>query len=584
MSYQQALQRVRASPRLNVSLETIVGLVAALIVVYLLFVPLGMLLFSSVRATKGVLPFEATTLTLDNFAQIYGSSLTYRLFWNTLQYTVVAILIGLGLAVFFAWFLERTNAPAPTLLIALILAPLGLPAIVEAMAWILIANPSNGVLNQLLRSVFGLGANAAPVDIYSILGIGFVSGVKMVPAAYILVSSVMLRLDPALEEASLASGASPFATFARVTAALMRPAVLAIVIYFGVMTIDVFEVPALLGMPKGIFVFSTLIYQATHPATGLANYGLASGYGVLSLAVASVLIYLYHRQVRRQEQFAVVTGKGYRPRRWTLRKRWQALFVAVIVIYSLMSAVLPALVLIWASLGILYTPWSLHLASLDAYLGILISPDMDRAVGNTAVVSITSATAAMVLALLTSWLALRSRLFARSLPDRLTILAIAMPSIVIALALLFFYSRFPLPIYGTVWIIVIALVTRHLAYTARLMNAAYLQIHRELEEASAASGAPWLSTMTRIVLPILWPAFIRGWLWVFVLALRDVTLSLMLFTVYNETVGVRLWQVWMNEANFKLGAAIAVPLMLLSVGLSLLVVKTTIQVREVQAL
>jgi iron(III) transport system permease protein len=113
-----------------------------------------------------------------------------------------------------------------------------------------------------------------------------------------------------------------------------------------------------------------------------------------------------------------------------------------------------------------------------------------------------------------------------------------------------------------------------------VMNAAYLQIHRELEEASEACGATWATTMRRVVLPMLWPAFIRGWLWVFVHAIRDVSLALMLFATYNQTVGVTLWQIWMEHGNFQLGAAIAVPLLLVSLGLSLLIVRPTMRLKE----
>jgi iron(III) transport system permease protein len=137
-----------------------------------------------------------------------------------------------------------------------------------------------------------------------------------------------------------------------------------------------------------------------------------------------------------------------------------------------------------------------------------------------------------------------------------------------ALAFIFFYTRFPLPVYGTIWIIAIAYVTRHMAFSCRLMNAAYLQIAPELEEASAASGAGWLPTIRYVVLPIVWPAFTRGWLMVFVHCLRDVTLALMLFTVDNGTIAIALWQFWMVDGDFGLGAALSVPLLLVSLGIT----------------
>jgi len=567
--------------RINISWKTGVGFLIAAIVGYLVMVPLVVLIFSSFRATEGVLPFEATSFTLSNYIQVFTSSLTYELFINTIQYGLIALVIGLGLALVFAWFVERTNAPGRSLLVTLALAPLGVPGIVETIAWVLIANPTNGILNVWLREIFNLSITEGPLNIYSIAGMGWVTGLKLVPSAYIMIASVMARMDPSLEEASLASGSSYFTSLRRVTLSLMRPALLSVVIIFGVLVIELFETPAMLGMPKGIFVFSTLIFDATHPPMGLPDYGLASGYGMLSLMVGIGLIYMYHRQVRRQEQFVVVTGKGYRPRPVSLRRRWQVLFTSTIVLFVLLSAVIPLVVLTWASFGILQTPFSFELATLDNYAQILKYPGFVKAIWNTLSISTISATGTMVLALLVAWLAVRSGFRGGWIPDRMTISAVSMPGIVVALALIFFYIIFPIPIYGTIWIIIIAQITRFLAYSTRLMNASYLQIHRELEEASEASGVSWPVTMRKIVLPLLWPAFIRGWLWVFVHALRDVTLALMLYATYNITIGVALWQIWMEYGDFELGAAVAAPLMVVSLGLSFLLARPTVSLREV---
>lgn len=566
--------------RINISGRAVVAVATTAFLAYLFIVPLGMLLFSSFRATKDLLPFEATRFTLSNYINVFSSELTYRLLSNTLQYTVIAITIGLGLALVFAWVIERTQIGGRNILVVLVLTSLGIPGIVEAMAWALIANPTNGVLNVALRNAFGLAATDGPVNIYSIVGMGFVTGLKIVPSSYILIASTMARMDPAFEEASFASGASRFTTFRRITSILLRPGLMSAVIYFGVVIIETFETPAVLGMPRRLWVFSTLIFRATHPSMGLPDYGIASGYSMVSLIIAFVLIYLYHIQVRQKDRFAVVTGKGYRPQRVTMRRRWQVIFWGLLGIYAVLSALIPLIVLILASLGILYTPGAFELITLKYYKALIHYPGIFHTSMNTVIVSLGSATITMVLALLTSWLAVRSGFRGGSIPDRFTIVAVAMPTIVIALGLVFFYTRFPLPIYGTIWIIMIAHITRFSAYAARVMHASYLQVHHDLEEASEASGGSWFTTITRIVLPLLWPAFIRGWLWVFVMALRDVTLSLMLYTVYNDTVGVRLWIIWMEDANFGLGAALAVPLALVSLGLSMIISRPTMVQKE----
>ena len=167
---------------------------------------------------------------------------------------------------------------------------------------------------------------------------------------------------------------------------------------------------------------------------------------------------------------------------------------------------MPLLVLMRASLGILYTPGSFERATLQNYVKLFSYQGFGGVLWNTVFISTVSATGTMVLALLVAWLAVRSGLRLGWVPDRLTMTAVAIPGIVIALALTFFYIRFPIPIYGTIWIIIIAHITRYMALSTRVMSASYMQIHRELEEASEVSGVSWLTTVRRIVLPILWPA------------------------------------------------------------------------------
>jgi iron(III) transport system permease protein len=561
---------------LRLSWEKLVAVVTTVTIIYLLAVPLGMLFFSSVRDTKDRLPFEDTAWTLSNYTKVFTSEATYRLFTNTLWFALGSLVLGITLAAIFAWFLERAYAPARSLLILFVLAPMATPPITDAMAWALLASPSIGFLNILLRPLLGI-TGEGPLNIYSIPGMILVGGLKMVPSAYIMLSGPIARFDPSLEEASLASRVSPIGTFWRVTLPLLRPAVLSSFIYFLILALESFDIPAVLGMRDHILVFSTLIYDATHPPVGLPNYGLVSVYATVFLFIAGVLIYLYSHAVRHKEQFSVITGRGYRAKVFDFGP-WKWAFVVLIVLYFIFAVILPLFVLVWTSLGLIYKPFhidSLAQASLKAYQDLMKAPQVLRSIVNTGIIAVVSATGTMVLATLASWLSTRSGFRGASLPDRLTILATAMPGTVIALGLIFFYIWVPLPIYGTIWIIVIALSTRFSAYTTRLMGAAYLQIHKELEEASLASGVPWMQTIGRIVLPLIWPSFARGWLWVFVHSIRDVTIAIMLFTVANDTIGVRLWATWFNDGNVTQASALAVCLAVVSIILSYAVTKVT---------
>jgi iron(III) transport system permease protein len=559
----------------------ILGAAVAIIVFYLVLPPLVTLLFSVFRSTKNVLPFEATEFTLRNIINVFGSPLTYELLRNTAYYAIGTVAVTLLLTTLFAWFIERTNMPFRRPLFVMIMMPMGIPGIMVAMAWVLLANPTNGLYNLALRELFALNG-PGPLSIYTMAGMILVTATRFVPAMYMMISGVFARIDPALEEASRTSGVGTWATFRRISAPLLMPALLSAVIYFLVLSIEIFEIAALLGMPVQIFVFSTRIYYAVRGPGGFPDYGLSSTYGLILLIIAVVLIYFYTYSVRRSEQYTTVTGRGYRPRLVDLG-RWQYVPVVIISLYFLFAVVIPILMLIWTSLTPRFTAVSLSALSLlnfESYARLLDSPALLLAAKNTLVISTATAFFGTILATLASWLALRTRTLGARLAEKLSFVVLGVPGIVLALSLIFIYAFLPIPIYGTVWIIVIALVTVTLPFGTRLMNAAFMQIHPELEEASAVSGVGLLTCLRKIIIPLIWPSFARCFLYIFVRALRDATIALMLFAYGNQTIAVMVWFLWTEELDFAFACAISAPLTVLSIILTFFVARQTMLIEE----
>jgi iron(III) transport system permease protein len=397
-----------------------------------------------------------------------------------------------------------------------------------------------------------------------------------------MISGVFARVDPSLEEAARTSGAGTWTTFRRVSLPLLGPALLATTIYYMVRTMEIFEVPAMLGMPKNIFLFSTMIYFAINPIAGqvLPDYGLASTYGVVLLAVAGVLIYLYSRYTRHAERFATVTGRGYRPRLIDLG-HWKPLPAVLMSGYFALVVGMPLLVLLWTSLTPPYTKVSLSGLSklnLNAYRGMLKYPFLLIAVKNTLIISTSLAAVSMIISTLASWLSTRGGIRGAWIPDRLAFMVIGVPTVVLGLALIFIYTALPLPIYGTIWVIILGLAPTCLPFGTRVMGAAFLQIHRELEEAAAASGAGLWASFSRIVLPLLWPSFVRGFVYMFVRGMRETTMALILYAAGNQTLAVTLWILWTEEGRLPLASAIAVPMMLITIVLSFFVARQTMLV------
>ena len=536
--------------------------VPAVIVVYLVLPPLILLVISTFKSTADQLPLEPGPWNLDNYFYVFTSAETYILFQNSLVYAFATVVISLGIAMVLVWLIERTDLPARNLVFGLIMIPIAIPGLVKAIGWSLLANPNRGLLNIWSRNIFDLEADWGPLNIYSLGGIIFVSALSHVPSVTLMIAGAFRNFDPALEEASEMSGAHWSKTQLFITLPLLRPSIFAAFIYFFAAGLDDFQIPAILGMNAGIHVFSTRIYLATHPARGLPDFGLASTYSMLLLFMALALIILYRRMVRKGEKFAVVTGKGYRPTRTALGK-WKYAAFGGVALYLPLAAILPMLTLLWVSLQ----PWfaipsvkAFGRISLINYIELMEMGQFQLALVNTLIIAPIVATATMLLSTLVAWNAARGQYRGATIPDFLTFINLAVPTVVLGLAIMFVYLSVPAlsVLYGTIWILVIAFTTRYLTYCTRLMGGAVIQIHLELEEASEVSGSPRWQTFLRVTLPLMLPSFLNGWLWVAVHSLREATLAVMLLTPGNAVLASLIWSQWQEGLGYGTVSAMSV--------------------------
>jgi iron(III) transport system permease protein len=375
-------------------------------------------------------------------------------------------------------------------------------------------------------------------------------------------------MDPSLEEQSAMAGRGIAQTTLRVTLPIMRPALLAALIYFIIVVIESFDIPGLLGFTARVRVLSTAIYWATHSEVGLPDYGLASALGAIILAVALILMWIYHRLTAHQERFATITGKGYRPRQINLHG-WKIPAVLLCALYVLLAVILPFLMLLWTSVQPFYSVpsmESLGRVSFDGYRNIWHDGSIVRAVWNTTILALVVGVVTIVLSILVSWFVVRGRRESGALASYLATVSFlpqGVPSIVIGLALIFVYIRFPISIYGTLWIIALAMTTRYLAFSSRTTTSALIQVHGELEEASQMAGAPWTRTLLRITMPLLAPAMINVFLWVAVHAMQELSMALMLYNPDTVVVSTVIWSMWQNGKTAD-AAILGVMLSLLS--------------------
>jgi iron(III) transport system permease protein len=521
---------------------------AALAAIYLVMAPLLALLATAFRGPSDLLPFEpGAHWTLDNLLEVYrGTNLLTTVLPNTAIFVGGSVVVTFLTAFTLAWLVERTDLPWRTALFTVILFPLLVPGIVMAFAWTLLFAPNAGWVNVALRTVLGLDGSG-PLDIFSMPGLILCQGIASVPFVFLLLGAAMRSMNPALEEASSASGARPFTTFFRVTLPVLRPGVLAPLILATLVALEQFEMPLIIGFPARISVFSTRLYFDLNPEDELPAYGKAAATALLFLAAAIALLLVYNHLIRRAERFVTVTGKGYRPARYRLG-RWRAPALAFVGLYLLVAAILPAVVLVWTSF--LGGGGSLGFAAYRALLG---DSRFWPAVRNTFVVAGLSAGLITLIGALLAWQILRLRFPGRPLLDVVSFLSIGIPAVITGFAVMVMHLTVPIGLYGTIWILILAYSYR-LAVSTRLSRAALIQIHPELEEASLTSGGRWLDTIRRVVLPLLAPSLVASFLLLFIVGFREFTIPMILQSQDNWVLSVIMWKLQSDRQTAQAAA------------------------------
>ena len=524
--------------------------VCVVFTVYIAVIPLGFLLWQSFRTPQTA--DVPAVFTFDNFIAAYGTADTLRLFWTSLRFAFGASVFAFTLGTVLAWMNERTNTPFKSVFYALSLIPLVIPSILFTVSWILLASPQIGIINLVLQGWLGL--ETAPFDIYSLGGMIWVDGLHYSPMAFLLMTAAFRAMDPSLEESATMSGANIFQVAWRVTLRLTWPAVVATILILFVRAIESFEVPALLGLPVGIEVFTSAIYEAVHRYP--SRVGLASAYAVALLVITTFGVYSVSRLSSRGSKYATMTGKGFRPRQIDLG-RWRWFTAAIFIVYFALIVLLPFAVLLWSSFQRFYAVPSMealqHL-TLDPYRFIFSYPNLGRTVWNSVLLSFGSATIVMLVTSVICWIVVKTKIRGRWILDNIASLPIVFPGLVLGLSIMVFYLNVDIGVYGTIWIMYIAYITRFMPYGLRYNTTSMLQIHKELEESAAMSGASWGTTFRRIILPLLKPGLLAGWIYVMIVSIRELSTSILLYSPDTQVISIVIWELWENGQYVELSA------------------------------
>jgi iron(III) transport system permease protein len=528
---------------------TCVMIVVSLITAYLVLPPLYSVIQTSLFTSK--LTGEIDQFTFKFYRDLWSELQVVGPFLNSFYFALASAVCATILGGSIAWIVVRTDTPFRSLGYFTAFASFGTPFILYTIGWLLLlgkAGPVNSWLKTLLNQT-------GPVfNVYSMFGMVLIESLLWSPFVFLMLSAAFRSMDPSLEEASAACGARLWQTMRRISLRLMLPAFFSVMLLIFIRTFESFEIPALVGLPGDIRVLTTSIYLDAQKLP--PQYGSAGAFSVLLMIVVAATLYFYFRLTREGDRFHTVTGKGYRPAVIHLG-RWRYLAGAGLLGYAVVLLVLPFLIILWASLLPFYMQPSIEAIgkfTIKNYVTALHFPKITDAIKNSVLLGLGSASFVMALTLLASWLLVRTKIRGRWLLDLLTTLPLLFPGIVMGLAILRFYLFVPIPVYGTLWILLIAFVTRYIPYGIRYTHSGLLQLHRELEEASYVSGASWFGSMRRIILPLITPSFLGGWIFIFLLSAKELSMSVLLVSPQTPVVPVAIFELWENAQVGELAA------------------------------
>ena len=507
---------------------------ALIIIVGLLTIcPVLMLLAGSF--SEGFSSFHGFTTA--KYVEAYTDPEFFAILFDTSVFTLLSAVVATLLALFLAYVNTRTNIPFKSFFGIIAIIPMMIPHILFSVSWVLLLNPSNGILNRYLMQLFGL--EKALFNVYSMKGMILVEGLLDMPIAYLILAPAMGAFDVSLEESSRACGAGNFRTLTRVTLPVLRPALLASVILVIVKSLASFAVPSVIGTPGRIYVLSTHIYRIV--STGFSpDYGKAAAVGMSALVASIFLVYLYRYLTSESERYVTVSGRGFKPAVNVL-KRMKYPLLGLIGLLSFVLILLPVLVLLYTSmLPYIMVPdaKAFSLMSWKNWEEVLRDPISLLALKNSLTLGLAGATLGVILSIFVSYVIVKVRTTASGVLESLTFLSFSFPGIVIGVGFMWFFIRTPL--YATIWALLIGYIAAYLPYGIRPLSSAFVQIHSHLEESSKVCGASTLTTLRRIVIPLLIPGIVSGWILMATMFLRELTLSVVLSRPGTEVLAVQI--------------------------------------------
>ena len=537
-----------------------VAAVAAVLVLYPVFYLLQAALDVGDPQTR-----PPTAYGLDNFEALLNYP---QIMLNTLSVSFAATLMALVIGFIMAWILTRTNVPGRLVFEQLMAVPYYLTPLLGALAWSMLGSPESGFINQFWRA---LGGSGHVIDINTPYGIAWVMALFEGSVAFVMIGAVMKSMDPALEEASQVIGASRLRTMLRVTLPLVIPGVLGAAIFVFAEMLGSFAVALVLGTPNRYYVITTAIYQLIQQYP--PRIQIAAAMGTSLFAVMFVMIFIYRRIVTAGS-YVTITGKAFRPRVADVGRLRYLLF-CVCVFYLAVSVVLPVVTLLFASVQKIAVAFpAADNFTLDNFRAAMSMNAAGSALTNSLILAFATATIGIALMGLLAWLIYRSRLPGAGLIEYVVMFPQAVPRLVFAFGMMWAWLVFPIPIYGTLWLLLIAYLTVFLPLGVRTIAGVMLQVDKSLDECAQMCGASWTFRMRTVSIPLLVPGLVAAWLLLFIASVRELGASILLMGPHSKVITPSIVESWFGTASELTATLALIQTLVVAAAVAVLVVVT----------
>ena len=515
--------------------------------------------------TTGKLGFSVG-LTLTNYLRVFGDRDILPMLVNSVVYAGGAAALGTVLGALLAWIVARTNTPGKTLVELMPLYPILMPPIMKNIAWILLLAPRSGILNNMLQQFFGI--EAQPFNAFSMAGMIWVFGLACVPLGYLFLLPIFLSFDPSLEESAYIAGSKPVNTTLKITLPLALPAFFSAFVLNFLRGLRSFETPVLQGTPGNIKVFVGRVYDSMALEF---NSGLATAYSMVLVALSVIVLVVYVRATRFSERYATITGKGYRVKVVDIGA-WKYLTFLAVFLYFLVGIVIPFIVLIVVSM-IPYFDYDTFMKFpsnmvLTNYHTVMRHPSFVTGLYNSLVLSTTIALVTVLAGIVMAFTIYRTSTYGAKVFEFIGTLPLAFPPLVLSVGLVIVFLGTPL--YNSLWALGIGLFVAYFPYAFRNASGSIVNIHKELDEAAWVHGAKWRHVFFKITLPILKPAVGGALFYIFIEAIRNVDVAVLLTSPGREYGPVTLFEYFRvgQWAEAAAGGVIYLIILILAVSIA----------------